>query len=448
MPSTKPKSKQTAAAATVQDPGRVRDLAASIVAGRLSPVELVQRYLDRIAAIDGQVHAWREVDGSRALAAARLREAEAKAGRIRGSLHGIPVAIKDIIDVEGLPTRANSRSRDGIAPATCDAEIVASLRRQGAIVLGKVHTTEFAFFDPSPACNPHNLAHTPGGSSSGSAAAVAAGMAPFAIGTQTVASVNRPGAYCGVAAFKPSTRSMPGFGITPLAPMYDTAGTFGWSVDDAVHAYEAIAPWFAANWPMASASGPIKVAVVLDSQTDDATADVKASVRTAAAAMATAGHAVVELRSPISLEGLADVQRSTMLYETGRTLRGLLDHPRGQVGAKLLEAIHEGLDIPMTRYLDERAAIDQMRSAFFAGMEDVDVFLYPATPDTAPKGLAWTGDRRYIAPWTAFGGPVVSMPAGKAANGLPVACLLAGRPGADRQVTVWARRLAECAERH
>ena len=176
---------------------------------------------------------------------------EAAQGRIRGALHGVPVAIKDIIDVEGLPTRANSRSRASAPPASNDAEIVLALKAQGAVILGKVHTTEFAYFDPSPARNPHNLAHTPGGSSSGSAAAVAAGMAPAAVGTQTVASVNRPAAYCGIGAFKPSTRSLSVFGITPLGPSYDTPGFYGWSVDDAVYVYEAVAPSFLRPKPAA-----------------------------------------------------------------------------------------------------------------------------------------------------------------------------------------------------
>ena len=189
----------------VADPGRVRDLAGAMARKELSPVALVRRYLDRIAEAAPDVQCWREVDGERALAVAAEREREAAQGRLRGPLHGIPVAIKDIIDVEGLPTRANSKSRASIAPAANDAEIVLALKARGAVILGKVHTTEFAYFDPSPARNPHNLAHTPGGSSSGSAAAVAAGMVPASVGTQTVASVNRPASYCGIAAFKPST---------------------------------------------------------------------------------------------------------------------------------------------------------------------------------------------------------------------------------------------------
>jgi aspartyl-tRNA(Asn)/glutamyl-tRNA(Gln) amidotransferase subunit A len=425
----------------VQDPGRIRELAADIAACRLSPVALTERYLDRIEQVDGAVEAWRVVDGDRALAIAAERETEAKSGRIRGSLHGIPVAIKDIIDVEGLPTRCNSRSRERAAPATADAEIVLALRTAGAIPLGKVHTTEFAFFDPSPARNPHNLAHTPGGSSSGSAAAVAAGMAPIAIGTQTVASVNRPAAYCGIAAFKPSTRAISGFGIAPLAPGYDTAGTFGWSVDDAVTCFEAIAPRF-----LAPATAPIKpcLSIVLpeDVLTSDASADVSAAMARLADAFAGAGHKVERFPSPIPFVRLAEIQRTTMLYETGRALRHLLDVPKGMAGDKIVEAVREGQAMPTSRYLDERAEIEGYATRFFEAHAGVDVFLWPATPEPAPKGLAWTGERKYIAPWTALGGPVVTLPMGKAANGLPIAALLCGHPGADMAMCGMARRLA------
>lgn len=425
----------------VQDPGRVRELAADIRSGKLSPVALTQRYLDRIEAVDGNVEAWRVVDGDRALAIAAEREAEAEAGRIRGPLHGIPVGIKDIIDVEGLPTRCNSRSRERIAPASADAEIVLALRTAGAIPIGKAHTTEFAFFDPSPARNPHNLEHTPGGSSSGSAAAVAAGMVPISIGTQTVASVNRPAAYCGISAFKPSTRSISSFGITPLAPGYDTAGTFGWSVDDAVLCFEAIAPRFLRPSPP-RADGPLSVIVPEDALITDAGADVKASVTRMADAFAKAGHKVERRKSPVPFVRIAELQRTTHLYETGRALKHLQDAARGMVGDKILEAVRDGLAIPTTRYLDERAELDGYTAKLFGEHAAADVFLWPATPEPAPKGLAWTGERKYIAPWTALGGPVVTLPAGKASNGLPIAVLLAGHPGADADMCGFARRLA------
>ena len=424
----------------VADPGRVRDLAGAMARKELSPVALVRRYLDRIAEADPDVQCWREVDGERALAVAAEREREAAQGRLRGPLHGIPVAIKDIIDVEGLPTRANSKSRASIAPAASDAEIVLALKARGAVILGKVHTTEFAYFDPSPARNPHNLAHTPGGSSSGSAAAVAAGMVPASVGTQTVASVNRPASYCGIAAFKPSTRSLSVFGITPLGTSYDTPGFYGWSVDDAAYMYEAVAPNFLPP-PSGSAAGTKPgICIPEDPHLDDAIPEMKAAVTRLADAFAKGGYAVERVKPPISFERLFLIQRHTVAYEAGRALRHLLAEPAGTIGEKLTQHIRDGLTITEREYLDERAEIDAMRSTLFGAVK-ADVFLWPAAPGTAPEGLGWTGDPKYISPWTALGGPIVTVPAGFAGNGLPVGCILSSRPGTDRHMCSWARML-------
>src|SRR5215470_14652718 len=228
------------------DAGRIADMQRDIRSGALTAPALVQRCLTRIEDVDPMVQAWRHVARDSALREAGLLDRDAGEGRFRGPLHGIPVGIKDIIDVAGMTTLANSKTRVNSAPATADAEIVAALRVAGAVILGKTHTTEFAYLDPSPARNPHNVAHTPGGSSSGSAAAVAAGTVPLALGTQTVASVNRPAAYCGVAAFKPSTQSTCTNGMTALAPAFDTVGFYGSSVADAVVLYDAVAPAFTA----------------------------------------------------------------------------------------------------------------------------------------------------------------------------------------------------------
>ena len=426
------------------DPGRVRDLVAAISKSELSPVALVRRYLDRIAAADPHVQCWRQIDAERALAVAEEREREAEQGRTRGLLHGVPVAIKDIIDVEGLPTRANSRSRDAAPAAGNDAEVVLALKAQGAIILGKVHTTEYAFFDPSPARNPHNLAHTPGGSSSGSAAAVAAGMAPAAVGTQTVASVNRPAAYCGISAFKPSSRCLSTFGITPLGPSYDTPGFYGWSVDDATYVYEAVAPNFLSPRFVPRASTTLTVSMPDDPHISDAIPEMKAALARMADAFARAGHVVEKTRSPISFERLFEIQRHTMVYEAARALKFLLDQPQGSVGEKLITMIRQGQTIAPHQYLDERGEIDRMRETLFSALP-ADVFLWPAAPSTAPEGLEWTGDPKYISPWTALGGPIVTVPAGFAGNGLPVGCILSARPGTDSQMCTWVRTLAQAS---
>lgn len=425
----------------VADPGRVRALAARIAAGDLSPVDLVTQYLARIEAIDGAVCAWRVVDSERALARARVLEAEARRGQLRGMLHGIPIAVKDIIDVEGLPTRCNSRSRENAPPATADAEIVLALKRQGAIVLGKAHTTEFAYFDPSPARNPHNTAHTPGGSSSGSAAAVAAGMAPIALGTQTVASVNRPAAYCGIAAFKPSSRSTSTAGIAPLAPSYDTVGFYGWSVDDAVIAYEAVAAPFMPTAP-ATPEGGIRIGLIDDPHLELATPEVLSNWEATGEAFAGAGHRVTRRKSPVPFARIVTLQRATMAYEAARIYRGLLDLPAGQIGPKFLEMVREGLDQSEDEYLAQRAELDGYRQGLFSTLDD-DVFLWPAAPGPAPEGLASTGDPRFISPWTMAGGPIVTIPTGTTISGLPLACIATGRPGADAVMCGWARRLAE-----
>lgn len=425
------------------DPGRTRELAAAIAGRKVSPVDSVRGYLDRIAQVDPHVQCWRELDAERALDLAKMREQEAAQGRIRGPLHGVPVAIKDIIDVEGLPTRANCRARANVAPSSGDAEVVLALKAQGAIVLGKVHTTEFAFFDPSPARNPHHLGHTPGGSSSGSAAAVASGTAPLAVGTQTAASVNRPAAYCGIAAFKPSTRSLSSFGITPLAPSYDTPGFYGWSIDDAVYAYEAVAPAFFPATAEDLSAGPLQVCIPDDPHIADAIPEMHAALGRIADSFASAGHAVERRRSPIPFERLFQIQRSTMLYECGRALKYLLDEPSGTVGEKISAAIRQGLEIGASQYLGERSEIDAMRATLFQTESNADIFLWPATPATAPEGLSWTGDPKYISPWTALGGPIVSLPAGLAANGLPIGCVLTSRPGSDALMCRWSRRLSD-----
>src|SRR2546426_5468390 len=218
----------------------VREAAAAIRAGALSPVELVDACLARIRALDGGLKAWAHVDERGARATAREREAEAREGRLRGPLHGVPVGVKDIFDVAGLPTTGGARPFAHTRPSV-DATAGTRPRAAGAIVLGKTVTTEFAYRDPAPTRNPWNLAHTPGGSSSGSAAAVAARMVPLALGSQTVGSVLRPAAYCGVVGFKPTHGLVPTAGVIPLAWSLDHVGVFTREVADAAAAFAVLA---------------------------------------------------------------------------------------------------------------------------------------------------------------------------------------------------------------
>ncbi|MFQ5763359.1 MAG: amidase [Rhodospirillales bacterium] len=431
----------------VADPGRIADLARRIREGELSPADLVRGCLDRMKVTEPVVEAWREVCADTVLAEAEQRAKEVEDGLVRGPLHGIPVGIKDIIDVAGVPTRCNSSSRADAAPATADAEIVSALRAAGAVILGKTHTTEFAYFDPAPTRNPHNPEHTPGGSSSGSAAAVAAGEVPLSLGTQTMGSVNRPAAYCGIAAFKPSTHLLSTFGVAPLSPLWDTVGFFGWSVEDACTAFSAICPPFARRVASSVPEGECRIAVLEDPLTEDASKDVSRALAAAAKALAGSGHAVEPMSASVSFSRLLELHSLTLEYEIGRIYRGFLELPEGQIGTKLLEAIRRGLDFSDDAYGDARREIHELRNRFFQSHADCDAFLFPAAPAPAPKGLASTGDPRYIAPWTSLGGPIVTVTVDTADNGLPIGCLLAGHPGSDATFAVLACRLAAPIER-
>src|SRR6267142_4796154 len=218
----------------------VQEGAEAIRTGVVSPVELVEACLARIHTMDGELRAWAHVDAAGALAIARERESEVRAGRLRGPLHGVAVGVKDVFDVAGMPTTGGARSFAHTRP-TVDAAAVARIRAAGAIVLGKTVTTEFAYRDPAPTRNPWNHGHTPGGSSAGSAAAVAARMAPLALGSQTVGSVLRPAAYCGVVGFKGTHGLVPVGGVIPLAWSLDHVGVLARSVADAALAMSVLA---------------------------------------------------------------------------------------------------------------------------------------------------------------------------------------------------------------
>ena len=423
----------------VEDPGRLRDLATRIRSKELSPVDLVQHYLDRIEQVQSIAEPWRQIDAERALVIAREREQQVTRGEILGPLHGIPFGVKDIIDVEGLPTRCNCRGFENRTAAQADAEIVLSLRANGAIPLGKLHTTEFAFFDPSPARNPYNTEHTPGGSSSGSAAAVASGTVPFALGTQTMASLNRPATYCGISAFKPSTRSLSTFGVSPLAPAFDTVGFYGWSIDDAIYAYEAAMPPGSSPIGNSPSLEEARVVIIEDDLIADMSDDMQRGLNAKADQLRTAGHIVESLPSPISFKRVGELHWNILAFETGRTLAHILEYPSESIGERIRNLIVESRSLSHEDYLKDRSELAELQKTFFTTFVPTDVFLWPATPGPAPKGLQSTGDPRYIAPWTALGGPMISLPAGLS-DGLPIGCFVSSSPGTDHALGELARR--------
>jgi len=410
----------------VQDPGRIRDLSAAIASGALTSEALVQRCLDRIAAVDGAVQAWITVLADTALAEARARDAEPIK---RGPLHGIPIAVKDVIDVRGLPTRAFSASRAHLPPATADATAVAHLRAAGAVILGKVHTTEYAYFSPAPPTrNPWDLTRTPGGSSAGSGAAVASGTVPLALGTQTAGSVNRPAAYTGTGAFKPSTLSIGGAGIVPLSPSFDTLGAFGQTAQDAVY----LAAGYAADhlrMRVPQANAP-RIMVIEDAMLARLTAPgTAARLASLAESFRSAGLAVTTAASPVSLEAVLNTHRQVLLAEAGRTYANL---PRELISPRLAGDIEIGLAIPDAAYHAALGELARMRQVFWSDFGPDTLLLLPAAPDVAPAD-GTTGDPSFVIPMTALGGPIATLRAGLDQS-MPVGALLCAPAGFDARL--------------
>jgi aspartyl-tRNA(Asn)/glutamyl-tRNA(Gln) amidotransferase subunit A len=409
----------------VQDAGSIRALSADIAAGRLTSVALVERCLARIAAVEDQVRAWVTVLADQALAEARLLDAEAQAGRLRGTLHGIPVGVKDVLDIAGLPTCAGCPARDGLPPAGSDATVVSHLRAAGAVVLGKLHTTELAFYESVPPTrNPHDPARTAGGSSAGSGAAVAAGMVPLALGTQTAGSVNRPAAYCGVGAFKPSTLAIGGAGVVPLSPSFDTVGGFGASAADAALLVAGYAP---AHLRLGSPQpAPARVVLLADPLFDRLMSPAMGAALAALAERLTAaGLVVAEAHAPVSLDTIAAAHRVVMLAEMARLHAGL---DQSLLAPRLADAIAEGAAIPPADYHAALRALAGHRARFWGALAPDDLLLVPAAPDVAPVGMA-TGDPSFIIPFTALGGPLATVRADD--GGMPLGAMLAAAPGAD-----------------
>jgi aspartyl-tRNA(Asn)/glutamyl-tRNA(Gln) amidotransferase subunit A len=402
-----------------------REAATQIREGKISPVELVEACLHRIRTLDGQLSAWAHVDEAGARAAARELEAEAVSGRIRGPLHGVPVGIKDIIHVAGMPTTAGAKAWAHRRPTT-DAPAVGRLRAAGAIILGKTHTTEFAYRDPAPTRNPWNLAHTPGGSSAGSGAAVAARMVPVALGTQTVGSILRPAAYCGVVGFKATHGLTPAEDVIPLAWSLDHVGVLTRSVHDAAATLGVLARRELTAAPRGAPT--IAVAPELLERAEPETA---AHVRATAEAFARAGARIVEITLPPSFARVHDVGLTVLQAETAAYHAADFAAHAGEYGPGIRTAVEAGLKLPAVEYVRANRARLEFRDAMRPLLEGHDVLLGPTAPGPAPAGLASTGDAWFCAPWSSAGVPALTLPSGVAPSGLPFAVQLVGAAGRE-----------------
>ena len=434
---------KTDSAIWVADPGAVGPQRDAMAHGLVSPVENLERTLSRIDAAEPAVQGWRLVD--RDLARSEAAKCGAIAGQAPGPLHGIAVAIKDVIDVAGWPTRAGSLTRQNASACSIDAQVVVRLRAAGAILIGKAHTTEFAFFDGAPPTrNPHDLTRTPGGSSSGPAAVVAAGMVPISLGTQTAGSVSRPAAYCGVAAFKPSSLSWSSFGIAPFAPSFDTAGVFGYRVADAAIAARALMPAFLPPSPPPPSEQPRAFILLEDpilGHAEGRTAMIGGEV---GKILRSACLRVEQRQSPVSFATLNDLHLLIREYELGHAHAALRDAPEGMVTPSLRNAVERGLQIETASYRAAIAALAAASRTFWTAMADADAIVFPAAPDIAPVGMA-TGDARFVIPFTALGGPIVSVPVGFD-RGLPIGLMLTSAPGSDLALLQLVEQVAPLIE--
>ncbi|RZL88796.1 MAG: amidase [Variovorax sp.] len=396
--------------------------------GELTAEAAARAALERIAEREPIVHAWQLVDAEGAIAAARALD---KRG-IPGPLGGVSLGVKDIIATADLPTRYGSPIYDGFRPAT-DAACVALARTAGAVVMGKTVTTEFAYFSPGPTANPHNPAHTPGGSSSGSAAAVADGMVPIALGTQTAGSLIRPASYCGVFAFKPVFGAMSLHGVKPFAPSLDTLGWLARSADDLELMRCAMTG--IAFTPLAPhAPGALRLGVCRTHEWRAVDAGGAAAFDEAVKRAAAAGMLLRDITLPGALADLVEAQKTVMAYEAARQLESEWRQHPGQLSAALIELLQAGLDCTHEAYGKalKQAAIG--RRMLPELMRDVDALLVPAAPGEAPAGLAATGDPVFSRIWTLLGPPCVGVPGLRGPQGLPIGIQLVGHPHRERDL--------------
>jgi Asp-tRNA(Asn)/Glu-tRNA(Gln) amidotransferase A subunit family amidase len=450
------------------------EASSAICRGDVTPLELVADCCTRINRFDSQVHAWVVVDASGAFQTAERLTRELADGIWRGPLHGIPVGIKDLVDVKGFPTRAGSTLTDA-APADRDAAVVGRLRSAGAIILGKTVTTEFACFDSSPTRNPWNVAHTPGGSSSGSAAALALSMCFGAIGSQTGGSITRPASYCGVAGCKPSFGRVSRAGVLPVSFHLDHVGPMARTAADCAVLLSAIAgddPQDPACVPflplpsgegqseapssphptlsqgerdiqqrLAGAPAPPRLGILDSFFFDGADSEVARLTRNALDALRGQGATLIELPLPSGFEHVHAMHRRLMAAEAADFHRRTFGAPREGYGPNMAALLAEGFSISIDDYQAALRHQAQFQNALARTLAGVDALVTPSTPTAAPASLASTGDPRFNSPWSFAGAPSVSIPCALTPAGLPISLQFIGPAWSEAKllaIAIWA----------
>jgi Asp-tRNA(Asn)/Glu-tRNA(Gln) amidotransferase A subunit family amidase len=409
------------------------EAARRIAAGKLSSEELVAACLNRIRERDGDVRAWVHCEPEAVLAQARALDK----AKPRGVLGGVPVGFKDVIDTADMPTQYNSAIYRGYRPRT-DASCVAMVRRAGGIVLGKTVTTEFASRTPGPTRNPHNLAHSPGGSSSGSAAAVADFMTPLAFGTQTGGSTIRPAAYCGIVGYKPSYGTINRAGLKALAESLDTIGVMARTVEDCALLVNAVS---ARPMPDLSTklAQPPRIGLCRTSRWRDASSAAQDALEGAATALAQRNARVSAFELPPDFDQLYDDQTLIINYEGARALAPEYFTRPELLSDYMRKMIDEHWAMPRGPYAAAMRRAGECRKAFTGLFTDIDVLLTLSATGEAPEGTGETGSSLFNRNWTLLGAPCVTIPAGRGSKGLPLGVQFVGCHDDDE-------RLLRCAE--
>lgn len=395
------------------EPNRLgaKEAAGLIERGELAREALIRSCLERISLRDPEIKAWAWLDEKLALA---------QAAAARGPLHGVPVGVKDIFDTHDMPTEYGSRIYAGHRPRA-DCAPVALTRRAGGVILGKTVTTEFATFVPAATRNPRDLSRTPGGSSSGSAAAVADFMVPLAFGTQTAGSIIRPASYCGVVACKPSYNLLPRAGVKPDADSLDTVGIFARSVEDAAFFISGL---LGASFPLSIDKPRIGMCRTYEwERVQPEMAALFASVSRRLEAK--------ELELPQPFKGLREAQDAILWYEFARSYADEYTRFPDKLDPGLRERCAKGYAVDIAQYAAARQLAARCRAMLETAFGDCDVLLAPAATGEAPTGLASTGDVSMNAVWTLLHVPCVCVPAGTGPNGMPLGLQVIGQVGDD-----------------
>jgi amidase len=408
----------------------------AIKSGAHTAESVMNDFLERIDSRDTEVEAFIEFDPERALSRARAADKMAE----KGPLHGVPYAIKDIIDTADLPTAWGSPIYAGFQPRR-NASCVELLNRAGAVPLGKTITTEFAYFFPGPTRNPHGLDHTPGGSSSGSAAAVADGMAAFSLGSQTAASLTRPAAYCGVFGYKSTQGSLDSSGVMSLSSSLDSLGLMARSVDDLMLTLNVLHA-LPIEELMEPALQTARIGFFRGPHWQEGSLDMREACELAANTLSGKGIIVEDVDCPDEMIKLTEHHKTVMAFEVARARIFEYSQHHDQISPAFAELVETGLGITRTAYETALSARDQAGQALISIFQKYDTLMTPAAPSSAPEGIAATGDPLFSRMWSLLRSPSVTIPWGNDKANMPLAFQLIGRVGQDQRLLAHAHDIA------